>query len=108
MQPKPVIDNLDTEDMSLWYDSERDYYYGVFHAHTFIGMVSSADGVNWKKAAEDTLMPKIIPMKNGGEIVPDRMERPFIFTEKNEPKVLSLAVKKGNESYIVFVPIKEE
>jgi alpha-L-fucosidase len=43
---KPVIDYMDTEDMSLCYDQKHDYYYGVFHAHTFIGMVSSPDGIN--------------------------------------------------------------
>ena len=107
MQTKPVIDNLDTEDMSLWYDHKREYYYGVFHAHTFIGMVSSADGINWKKATEYSLMPKSVPTQDGGELLPDRLERPFVYTENDEPKVMSLAVKKGGESYIVFIPIKE-
>ncbi len=107
IQPKPVIDYLDTEDMSLWYDHKRDYYYGVFHAHTFIGMVSSAEGINWEKATEYVLMPKFIPMQSGDTIKTDRLERPFVYTENDEPKVLSLAVKKGNESYCVFIPVKE-
>ena len=107
IQAKPVIDYLDTEDVSMWYDKKRDYFYGVFHAHTFIGMVSSSDGTNWDKATEYELMKKSIPLKKGGTIKPDRMERPFIFCENSEPKVLSLAVKKGDESFIVFVPIKE-
>lgn len=91
----------------MWYDKKRDYFYGVFHAHTFIGMVSSRDGINWTKASDYELMKKSIPLKNGENIKPDRMERPFIFCENSEPKVLSLAVKKGDESFIVFVPIKE-
>ncbi len=107
MQSKPVIDDLDTEDVSMWYDAKRDYFYGIFHAHTFIGMVSSPDGINWGKASEYSIMPKLIPMKSGGEIKPDRMERPFIYIENNEPKVLSLAVKKDDEAFIVFVPISE-
>jgi alpha-L-fucosidase len=107
MQPKPVIDDLDTEDMSLWYDAKRDYFYGVFHAHTFIGMVSSPDGINWKKATEYVLTPKNLEISDGSELVPDRLERPFIYQEDGEPKVLSMAVKKGDESYIVFMPVKE-
>lgn len=107
MQPKPVIDYLDTEDMSMWYDSVRDYFYAVFHAHTFIGMVSSKDGINWKKATEYVITPKKLALSDGSELVPERLERPFIYQENGEPKVLSMAVKKGNESYIVFVPIKE-
>jgi len=108
MQPNPVIDYLDTEDMSMWYDAERDYFYGVFHAHSFIGKVSSPDGINWKKAAEYALMPKIVPMMTGDSLYPDRLERPFIYTENSRPKVLSLAVKKGDESYSIFIPIKHD
>ncbi|MBU2905183.1 alpha-L-fucosidase [Arenibacter algicola] len=33
------------------------------------------------------------------------MERPFIYHENGQPQVLSVAVKKGDESYTVFIPI---
>jgi len=107
IQPKPVIDYLDTEDMSLWYDKKRDYYYGIFHStQNFIGLVSSPDGINWHKAHDYLLMPKELKMK-GGEIQKfDNMERPYVYLEKDEPKVLSLALKKGDDSYLVFIPIK--
>jgi len=49
IQAKPVIDYIDTEDMSTWYDDTRNRFYGIFHTHGFIGMVTSADGINWKK-----------------------------------------------------------
>ena len=107
MQPKPVIDYLDTEDMSLWYDADREHFYGVFHAHSFIGMVSSHDGLDWKKATEYVLTPKKIQLQDGSMLSPDRLERPFIYLEEGEPSVLSLAVKKGDESYCVFIPIVE-
>lgn len=106
MQPKPVIDYLDTEDMSLWYDEKRSCFYGIFHAHTYIGLVYSADGINWKKAQSFEVLQKEIPMKNGDILKPDRMERPFVYIEDGEPKTLCLAVKKGKESYTVFVPIR--
>ncbi len=108
MQEKPVIDYLDTEDMSLWYDQVRDYYYAVFHAHSYIGMVSSPDGLNWKKATESVLMHKTLHFANGNEIKPDRLERPFVYLENDEPRVLSLAVKEGDDAYIVFVPVKQK
>ncbi len=101
----PVIDYLDTEDMSVWYDSSRDYYYGVFHAHSFIGMVSSPDGVRWKKATEYSLMSKEFAFKDSTVIFPDRLERPFVYLENDEPQVISLAVKKDDEAYTVFVPV---
>ena len=108
IQPHAVIDAIDTEDMSMWYDSKRDYFYGVFHSHDFIGMVSSADGKKWKKATEYALLPKKLKRRNGVDLLPDRLERPFVYVEKNEPTVLSMAVKKGDEAYTVFVPIKKK
>jgi hypothetical protein len=106
MLPKPVIDYMDTEDVSVWYDIKRDYFYGVFHAHTFIGMISSPDGMNWDKASDYVIMEKIISLKNGESIQPDRLERPFVYCEKYQPKALSLAVKKDDDSFIVFIPVK--
>ncbi|WP_232625249.1 alpha-L-fucosidase [Pareuzebyella sediminis] len=102
---EPVIDYLDTEDMSLWYDSTRNYFYGVFHAHSFIGMVSSSDGKNWKKATEFALMSKKLVMKDGTELIPDRLERPFVHVEHDEPRVLAMAMKKGDAASIIFRPI---
>lgn len=49
---------MDTEDMSIWYDKERQRFYGVFHAHTFIGLVTSEDGIDWKKSNEYVLKLK--------------------------------------------------
>lgn len=108
IQPNPVIDYMDTEDMSIWYDKSRDYFYGVFHAHSFVGMVSSKDGIEWKKATEYALLPKKIKQTDGSYLIPNRMERPFIFTEDGEPTVLSMAVKKGDDSYTVFVPVRKK
>ena len=105
IQEKPVIDYLDTEDMSLWYDAISERFYGVFHAHSFIGMITSKDGINWTKSTEYVLMQKQIAMKDGTILIPDRLERPFIYHENGKPKVLSLAVKKGDESYSIFIPI---
>ncbi|MFV0269038.1 MAG: glycoside hydrolase family protein, partial [Draconibacterium sp.] len=79
MQDTSVIDYVDTEDLSMWYDARRDFFFGVFHAHSFIGMVSSTDGTNWMNATEYVLTPKNLPMKDGSELVPVRLESPFIY-----------------------------
>ena len=107
IQEKPVIDYMDTEDMSIWYDENRDRFYGVFHAHNFIGLVTSENGTDWEKANEFVLKNKEILLEDGTVIGPDRMERPFVYHENGQPKVLSVAVKKGEESYAVFIPIIE-
>lgn len=106
LQSKPVIEDWDTEDTSLWYDKQTKHYYAVFHAHTYIGMMTSVNGINWEKATDFTIMKKHIKRKDGlSPIIPDRMERPFVFEENGIPKVLSLAVKKGDDAYIVTIPL---
>lgn len=107
IQSKPVIDYMDTEDVSMWYDQNREHYYGVFHAHSFIGMISSKDGINWDKVTEYALMQKVVPRTDGSKLKPDRLERPFVYTENGEPQVLSLAVKKGDDSYTIFIPVEQ-
>ncbi len=107
MQPQAVIDYLDTEDMSVWYDRQRKRFYGVFHARGFIGMVTSADGIHWEKATKYVLMPKKVHLQDGSILPTDRLERPFVYTEDGEVKVLSLAAKKGDDSFGVFIPVKK-
>lgn len=105
MHKKAVIDDIDTEDMSLFYANKR--FYGVFHAHDFIGMITSEDGLNWKKANDPVLMTKRIKMQDGSILELERLERPSIYTENGKPHTLSLAAKQGNESYSLHIPLVE-
>lgn len=105
IQPNPVIGNLDTEDVSMWYDKNRELFYAVFHAHTFIGLMTSVDGLNWKKAQHYNITNKKILREDKSFLNPNRMERPFIYLENNNPAVLCLAIKKGDDSYTVFLPL---
>ena len=108
LQKDPVIHEWDSEDMSLWYDPHTDYYYSVFHAHTFIGMMVSKDGLHWQKANNFTIMPKCISQTNKEPLRPSRLERPFVFVEDGLPRSLSLAVLQDDgDAYIVFIPLKE-
>ncbi|WP_225443962.1 glycoside hydrolase family protein [Echinicola arenosa] len=107
IQPDPVIDYIDTEDMSLWFDESRSRYYGIFHTpEGFIGLVSSVDGVKWKKASEYQVMPKEIKMEDGSILKPDRLERPFVYEENGKVIMLGLAAKQGNDSFVITIPLK--
>lgn len=107
IQPKPVVDNLDTEDVSMWYDKSRNRFYAVFHStEGFIGMMTSANGIDWEKAVDYKLTPKTLKKADGTLYKPEKMERPFVYIEKGKPTVFSVAVKDGEDSYDVFVPIK--
>ena len=105
IQPKPVIDEWDSEDMSLWYDEDTKLYYSVFHAHTYIGMMVSKNGIDWEKARDFRISKKRILKADGTVVNPDRMERPYVYLEGGKLKCLSVAVKKGEDTYIVCVPI---
>jgi len=110
IQPGPVIDYIDTEDVSIWFDRERDRFYGIFHSNddgNFIGLITSPDGIQWKKAADYWMMPKKVLLDDGSRFVADRLERPFVYTENGKPVVLSLAARKGNESFNICIPIKQ-
>ncbi|UMB52590.1 glycoside hydrolase family protein [Lutibacter sp. A64] len=108
MQPNPVIGNLDTEDVSMWYDENEAIFYAVFHAHKFIGLMTSLDGLNWNKAHYYNITNKKIALDNGAFLIPNRMERPFIYVENNIPIALCLAIKKEDDSYIVFIPLEKK
>ncbi len=105
MQAKPVIGDLDTEDVSLWYSKSDRLFYAIFHAHTHIGLISSADGINWDKAQNYNVTEKSISFSDNTTLKPDRMERPFVYLVNDVPKVLCLSIKKGDDSYIVLVPL---
>ncbi|POY39296.1 hypothetical protein C3K47_02020 [Solitalea longa] len=107
MQPKAVIDYMNTEDMAMWYDAKRNYYYSVFHNDNIIYMVSSADGINWDKATEFEILRPDLPMADGSHFKPLELQRPFIYEENGEPLVLAVATRDGNNSYLFFIPIKQ-
>jgi hypothetical protein len=109
MQEEPVIDYIDTEDVSIWFDPGRNRFYGIFHSNDddrFIGLITSVDGIIWKKAADYWMIPKKILMVDGSYHLADRLERPFIYIEEGAPLALSLAARKGNESYNIIIPLK--
>lgn len=107
LQPEPAIKDYDTEDVSVWYDYARQRYYAVFHAHTFIGMITSADGIHWQKASHFTVTRKILPQQNGAPRQPSSLERPFVFVEKGRPRVLSMAAMETGDTCILLVPLQQ-
>lgn len=106
IRDQAVIDDLDTEDASIWYDTARQRFYAVFHAHTFIGMMTSADGYHWEKAAQYRLSPKRIPFEDGSSWAPERMERPFVLTDgSGQAQMLFVACKRGDTAVVVALKL---
>lgn len=104
LENKPAFDDIPSEDACVWYDEARKRYYAMFHAHggSFIGLITSVDGINWQKAKNYMVCKKQIPLTDGTVMKVDNMERPFVYIENGNPVMLSFAVKKGNDSFIVM------
>jgi hypothetical protein len=107
VEPRPAIRDFDTEDASLWHDSRRGRYYAIFHAHSFLGLITSIDGVYWTRAQHFRVCGKSVPLQDGGILRPDRFERPCVFRdpETSEPRALVCAVKRGEDSFNVQIPL---
>ena len=107
IQPKAAIDDKDTEDVSLWYSTLWRRFFAVFHAHTFIGLIESADGLDWRPSAQAELTQRAVVFDDGVVWTPDRMERPFVLTDaQGVPQVLYVACKKGDHSVDLALPLR--
>lgn len=107
IQPKAAVGNLNSEDPAIWYDVKRKRYYGIYHAFGYMGMITSLDGINWKRAKHYKVLDKAIKKANGREIKVGRLERPFIYVENGVAKVLTVAaLEKNGNSYSIFIPLE--
>lgn len=106
IHPKPVIDDLDTEDCSMWYDATSHRFFAVYHAHTYIGWMSSPNGYDWERMPEP-LTRKTLRFTDGSHDDPQRMERPFVLTdEQGLPRMLFVACRRGNTTLNVALPLR--
>ena len=103
---KPAIADIDTEDASIWYDGGRELYYAVFHAHTYIGLIASEDGVAWRRAKHHRVTEKRVVMEDSSVLWPERLERPSVFMEEDEPRLLCLGSAKGEEWCCLLIPLR--
>ena len=103
--PDPAIADIDTEDASIWYDEKREVYYAVFHAHTYIGLIASDDGISWRRAKNYEITGKALRRANGSTLEPSRLERPSVFVEEGEPRVLCLGGATDNGWICILLPL---
>jgi len=107
LQSQPVIEGWDSEDMDLSYKADESRYYALYHAHHHIGMMQSKDGICWEKAQDSIILPKRIKHKdNKKDILPERMERPFLYMEDQQARVLGCSTKRGNDTAIITIPLR--
>ena len=109
IQKKAAVGNLNAEDPAIWYDKSKGRYYAIYHAFGYLGLITSEDGLSWKKAKHHKIMELAYKDNEGKIIKVHRMERPFVFLENEIPKVLTVAIKQEDgESYSMFIPLDYE
>lgn len=110
LRPRAVIDDLDTEDVSVWRDERRGRYYAVFHTLEgggFIGLMTSEDGETWSRASQFRLTDKVLRLDDGTIYRPSMMERPYVVTdEAGRPTHLLVACGLGRSTGIVILRLR--
>ena len=106
IQDKAAVDELNAEDPALWWDEKRQRYYGIYHAFGYMGLITSENGLEWRRANNYKIMELAYRHKNGNMIEVARMERPFVFLEDGVPRVLTVSIRhEDGESYSLFIPL---
>jgi hypothetical protein len=109
IQPKLAIEDIDTEDASVWYDARYSAFFAIYHAHSFVGVITSPDGIHWKPAAHPVVLKLEVPLANGSIMRLLCHERPFVFYEDGKPAALCISVRRGasyNTGSCMIIPLK--
>lgn len=110
IQPKLAVSGIDTEDASIWYDKARRCFFAIYHAHHYVGLITSKDGINWENAPHSKIMHKQIMTTTGEVKKLNCIERPFVFFENGKPAALCLSVRRGsnyNTGACLIIPLSE-
>jgi hypothetical protein len=110
--PEPAIQDIDTEDASLWYDDKRQKYFAVFHAHEYIGLIESDDGFSWREAENYKIIEGNQLMRADGSILSTKppFQRPSIYLEDGEPRLLGIAIPADNRAdwHVIIISLLEQ
>lgn len=108
MKEEMAIDDIDTEDASIWYDKKRKKYFAVFHAHKYIGLIESKDGAQWQRSEHSIITRNELNRADGSTLrTKAPLQRPSIFFEDGEPRALCLAVPSPSDWHCVVVPLQK-
>lgn len=91
----PVYDKSQTEDACLWYDSEEKLYKMVCQVlgGKNLFLFTSPDSYEWSEGSPAIFLKKAIPLDNGQEWKPRRLERPFVLlNKKGKPSMLYVSI----------------
>lgn len=110
IQPKLAIQDIDTEDASVWYDAKYTAFFAIYHAHSYVGVITSVDGINWQPAAHPVVLKREVPLSDGSIMRLACHERPYVFYENGKPAALCISARLGadyNTGACIIIPLKD-
>ena len=108
LRPELAIKDIDTEDADLWWDGGRQEYFALFHAADYVGLIESADGLDWRRAEHYKVCGNQLLRTDGSWLKTSApLQRPALYRENGVPRVLCLAVMPPGHWHIVLVPLKQ-
>jgi beta-xylosidase len=102
-----------TEDPFIWHQNGRYYavmkdMHGAFsRAGSSLVQFESINGYDWIPSTPVLVSEKHIKWSDGSVEKVERLERPQIWFKDGKPAMLFLAVKQGDHSYNVHIPLAE-
>jgi len=108
IQPSLAIAGIDTEDASLWYDKKYKVFFAIYHAHRYVGLISSHDGITWQPATHPVVLEKKVTRADGTIMHLKCNERPFVFYEDERPAALCISFRRGsgyNTGACMIIPL---
>jgi len=105
--PDPAFDDFDTEDASIWYDRQRKRFYAIFHAYKYIGLITSEDGRDWRKAVHHVVIAGNTIRRADGTFLQTKepLQRPYVFFKNGQARILTLSVPVPGDWHIVHLPL---
>lgn len=114
-QPPPVFtvanDLFPAEDPFVWRSDNRYQalikdMHGVFtHAGTSLALFESEEGFHWRRANPCMVSDRSIRFEDGTAKQFDNLERPQVFFNQGRPSVLFCAVRDGDDTFNIHIPL---
>jgi hypothetical protein len=117
-RPDPVFtaegDSFPAEDPYIWTQNGRFWAIvkdmrGSFTGHQkSLALFESGDGMNWNLSTHTLVTTAQINWQTQGLVKVDRLERPQLWLDNGVPSILFCAVKDGDRTYNVHIPLRKK
>lgn len=91
-----------------WWMVAKDMTGAFTKAGTSLALFTSPDGITWQPADQPLVSRLVLQWEDGIVETVERLERPALACENGRPIALCAAVKRGDETFLVQIPLTDE